>query len=1535
MEQKKETGARPLRVGIDVGSTTTKVVVLGSEGTEVLLSDYSRHHAKQLQSIKKALSLVEKAFPKGKFYAAITGSGAKGIAEEVGIPYVQEVVANSLILKETYQEIGTAIELGGQDAKMIFFQKDEESGEPKVFDMRMNGSCAGGTGAFIDEIASLLKTPIEEFDALAAKGKELYDISGRCGVYAKTDIQPLLNQGVPKEDLALSSFHAIAKQTIGGLAQGLTIQKPLVFEGGPLTFNPTLVRVFSERLELKEEEILFPSHPELLIACGAALASNRLFTEIKEQRAGELLSLIEDLEARREKAFAGNGCLERASKEGAAGESSKESTSKESSCEEKSGGRSFFSNEAEKQDFLQRHAKKEIQKPQLQAGDCLRVYLGIDSGSTTTKFVLLDEAETVVDSFYASNQGSPLQVAKEALLAMRDSYREKGVDLQILAAGTTGYGEMLFFKAFSAESHTVETVAHARAAAKYVGDASFLLDIGGQDMKAIWLDHGVITNIVVNEACSSGCGSFLENFAGSLGIPAKEIANKAFSSKHEAELGSRCTVFMTSNIVTEQRNGKSPEDIMAGLCRSIIENVFTKVIRISNLDSLGEKIVVQGGTFENDAVLRALEQYVGREVHRAPYPGIMGAIGAALLAKEEAEEALSKAGPAAEPLADTGREKTKAVHDKEAKNKAGDVKPHFISWDALENLTWEQEANVPCSFCNNHCQRAVIRFSNGNSWITNNRCERGEILGDPKEAKVRKDVKASQEKKKELPNLYVLREKWLFEDYLPEEEKGKDRRITIGLPRVLSFWETMPFWTSFWRKLGFRVKISAKGSHQLFEEGLSAVPSDTICFPAKLVHGHIRDLARKKVDRIFMPAIAETASENTESTSESMCAVVKGYPFVIRHSDSPEEQWEIPFDAPLFYWNREEDKVAQLTSYMKENFSLPAQEVKEAIAAGNKAMAEFKRRLKNAGSKVLEQVRKENSYAVVLASRPYQNDELVNHGLPRMLTELGIPVLTADALPGLEQVDLSKSRLDVVNNYHGRMLASAIMAAKDPNLQYIQLVSFGCGHDAYLSDEITRLMKEISGKAPLILKLDESEIQGPLRIRLRSFIETIESSRKAALAEHAALKDPYPVKFLKGDEKKRTVLVPNTSHAFCRIMSAAISRQGLNAQPLEIGREEAIRLGKKYVHNDICFPAQIVIGEALAALKKGHYDPAKTAIGMGKYIGDCRLTHYSALLRKALDDAGYEEVAILTNDDVDYHDLHPGFRMNLYSAVCLAAALPMIDILEELLRKIRPYEKAKGSSDQAFEAAMDDIVEGMEKRGLRGLYRGFRKAVGRMKEIPYDRSKKKPGVLIVGEYLLNFHPGANHEIERYLEKNGFEIIEARMTDVIRKSYYCRDEQIRNFHLKKGFAQKVWYHTASQIFELAHSLADWIAKKHPLYKRATRLPELAEKSDPIIPRSFDAGEGILIPGEIIHHAEHGCKAFVILQPFGCLPNHVVGRGIVKKLRELYPDVQILSLDYDPDVSFANLENRLQMLVMNSKERLKQNKGSLEKAALGEC
>lgn len=1442
-----------INVGIDIGSTTTKVVVVDSEKDTVLYSDYRRHHAKQMQSVKEILQSLESRFQEKKMRFCLTGSGSKLLAERLDLPFVQEVVANAVAVQKKFKNAGTAIELGGQDAKIIFFHKNTATGALDVSDMRMNGSCAGGTGAFIDEIASVLKTPVENFDTLASKGDCVYDISGRCGVYAKTDIQPLMNQGVSRENLALSTFHAIAKQTIGGLAQGLDIEKPVVFEGGPLTFNPTLIRVFAERLDLSSEEILIPERPELMIAYGAALSLQGMFCDTKgEYTPKELKQIIDEKEGDHEK-------------DGATRTSP------------------FFDSEKEKEEFQKRHALAEIKPRHMEAGETLHVYLGIDSGSTTTKFVLMDEEEQILDSFYAPNEGSPLIVAKNALIAMRERYREQGVTLDIIAAGTTGYGELLFANAFETECHVVETVAHACAAAKYVDGATFVLDIGGQDMKAIWIDRGIIKNIVVNEACSSGCGSFLENFASTLDISAREIATAAFSSEDPANLGSRCTVFMNSSIITEQRNGKRPEDIMAGLCRSIIENVFTKVIRVSNLESLGDKIVVQGGTFCNDAVLRAMEQYIGHEVVRAPYPGIMGAIGAALTAKEKVQKGLDK--------------KT------------------FIGLDAMDDFDFKQEANSPCPFCTNHCKRTIVSFSNGKRWITNNRCERGEVIGNPKDAKVREQVKKKKQKMDEVPNLFRVRERLLFQDY-PYQILEMEKEITIGLPRVLSYWDTMPFWNTFWRALGFKTQISDSSTREIYESGLSAVTSDTVCFPAKLVHGHLRNLADKKVDRIFMPSITTVPSENTESTSQSMCAVVKGYPIVIRNSDDPEKYFQIPFDAPLFHWYEKADRDRQLIQYMEETFQISKENVLTAITYGDRAQEMFQKKLKERGKRVLEEVTKKGSFAVVLASRPYQNDALVNHELPEMFTKLGIPVLTADSVPGVQNVDLSHSRLDVVNNYHARMLSSAVLAAQSEHLEYVQLVSFGCGHDAYLSDEIIRVMREISGKVPLILKVDESDIQGPLGIRVRSFVETVIMNReKNKTITVKPLQDPYPVKFMKESRKERYVLVPNTSHAFCRIMSAAMSAQGIKAVPLEIGREKAIQLGKRYVHNDICFPAQIVIGEALAGLQDGNYKNNEVAIGMGKYIGDCRLTHYSALLRKALDDAGYADVPILTNDDEDYHNIHPGFKMNIFSALRIAFALPMIDALEELLRKIRPYEIEKGSAQTAFDKALDKVVNGLEKRGVWGAARGFKEAIQIMKRVSYDRTHQKPRVLIVGEYLLNFHPGANHDIEAYLEKNGLEIVEAKMTDVIRKTYFYQDAQVKEYHIKKPMGKKLWYRTANNIFNLAHDLTDRIAKNHPLYEPACRMQDLVKDSDSIIHHTFDAGEGVLIPGEIIHHAKHGCRIFVILQPFGCLPNHVVGRGISKRLKELFPDAQILPLDYDPDVSFANIENRLQMLLSN--------------------
>ena len=659
---------RAYRIGIDVGSTTVKLVL--AENDRMLFHKYIRHFAKQRESILSLLEEIKPVIKDEPFKVCMTGSGARIIADKIGVSFTQEVVANSLALKKQYDKIGTAIELGGQDAKIIFFREDD-NGEPVVYDMRMNGSCAGGTGAFIDEVAAVLGVEDCKMNELACQGSSVYDISGRCGVFAKTDIQALLNQGVKKSDIALSSYHAIAKQTIGGLSQGLEIKAPVAFEGGPLTFHPRLGEVFAERLELKEKDILVPENPEIMVAYGAALSIDELHADSDDYVLSDLIIKMKE----------------------AAGEKNLPDD-----C-----GTLYFESAEEYDEFIKKHPHSEMPDYKPKFGETVNAYLGIDAGSTTTKLVLLNEKEEIIDTFYSSNEGNPLNVAKKALLAMYDKYKKAGAKLNIISAASTGYGEFLFSKAFRTETHIVETVAHSMAASKYVGDPSFILDIGGQDMKAIWLENGIITNIVVNEACSSGCGSFLENFAQTLNIETKDIAARAFESKKPAKLGSRCTVFMNSSIITEQRNGKQPNDIMAGLCRSIIENVFTKVIRVPNIDSLGNKIVVQGGTFRNDAVLRAMEQYVGKEVIRAPYPGLMGAIGSALTAKEAAE-------------------------------KEG-FRHSFISYKDLKNFTYKQEANSPCPYCTNHCNRTILTFSTGDSWVTNNRCEKGEVLGDPKDTR--------------------------------------------------------------------------------------------------------------------------------------------------------------------------------------------------------------------------------------------------------------------------------------------------------------------------------------------------------------------------------------------------------------------------------------------------------------------------------------------------------------------------------------------------------------------------------------------------------------------------------------------------------------------------------------------------------------------------------------------------------------------------------------------------------------------------------
>ncbi|MDO5424646.1 MAG: acyl-CoA dehydratase activase [Eubacteriales bacterium] len=1435
------------RFGIDVGSTTVKLIVRDRETGEILYSTYRRHFARQRETLEEILAEIQPKFSERKMKGAVCGSGGKPIAEKLGLPFVQEVVANAAAVCERYPNAGTAIELGGQDAKIIFFQKDEKTGELRTSDMRMNGSCAGGTGAFLDEIATLLHVDTADFEKLAAKGTTVYEISGRCGVFAKTDIQPLLIQGAPREDIALSTLHAIAKQTIGGLSQGLRLTPPILFEGGPLTFNPTLIRVFAKRLNLKEEEILIPEHPETIVALGASIAVDSLFSDAEEVTVEEL--------------------LKRCGR-------SLEGTEEETAFEPP-----FFQNPEEKEAFLKRHygELKQPERAVLENG-VLEAYLGIDSGSTTSKFVLLDRGERVVDTFYAANHGEPLKVICGGLTELYEKYRKQGTELKILGVGTTGYGEKMAAKAFQADFHIVETVAHAQGCMKFVPDASFLLDIGGQDMKAIWINDGVITDILLNEACSSGCGCFLENFASSLGMEAEEIAENAFSSQSPARLGSRCTVFMNSTIINEQREGKLPKDIMAGLCRSIIENVFTKVVRVNRKETLGNRIVVQGGTFRNLAVLRAMEEYVGKDVTLAPYPGEMGALGVALLTKRQIE--------------------TYGYADGKGSS--------FIGFDKVKSFSYEIRTGVPCNGCANHCRRTIMQFAGIGSYVTGNRCERGLIgNGEPK-----------KKKEQAAPDLFADRNHWLFETYsfTPVREPQKER---IGIPRVLEFWDSMPFWTTFFRALGYEVVLSHKSSRTQYEKGLSYVASDTICFPAKLVHGHILDLAEQKADRIFMPYVMHMPPEGKDKLSPYVCSVVQGYPMVIQNGQNPVKNYGIPFDTPIFHWFQEKDRKAQICRYAQECLHAGRKEAGEAFRQAESALLQFRNRLYAGAEEVIAYAREHHTFAVVLAGRPYHSDPLVNHEVSKVFTRRGIPVLPADALAEIREEDLSRTRVEITNNFHTRMLASAMAAAEREELEYVQLVSFGCGHDAVLSDEIVRIL-ESGKKSPLVLKIDESDAAGALDIRISSFIESVRIRREKQKGPYTVrpLPEPNPAKFYKSDKKKRTLLVPNISAEVSVLLEGILEKEQFQVKRVPVGGLEQIRLGKQYVHNDICFPAQMVIGELIGELQRGHYKQSEVAVCMVKFQCDCRMSHYAGLLRKGLDSAGFSEVPVLTTDVNDTKEMHPGVFLLGISAVLEAVwAFMMLDILTELCRKIRPYECRSGETNQVYQACVRRISDAM-KTGIGEARKEFEGCIDAMAKIPYDRSHKKPAVFVTGELLVTYHPGSNFKIEEYLESNGMETIFPRITDQLRKDFLASGVEIKDYHANIP----PYPFLVSWLFDTIQEKLEKSAKRHPLYEKGMKPKALYEGVKEIIPSTLSCGEGWLMAAEIDHYARAGVKSFVILQPFGCLPNHICGRGVIKSLKEKYPDIQILPLDLDPDTSYANVENRLQMLLMNREETI---------------
>ncbi len=735
---------------------------------------------------------------------------------------------------------------------------------------------------------------------------------------------------------------------------------------------------------------------------------------------------------------------------------------------------------------------------------------------------------------------------------------------------------------------------------------------------------------------------------------------------------------------------------------------------------------------------------------------------------------------------------------------------------------------------------------------------------------------------------------------------------TIGLPRVLEFWDSMPFWSTFFRALGYRTLFSGESNAALYQEGLSFVASDTICFPAKLVHGHILDLAEKKVDRIFMPYVMHMPPEGVDKQSPYVCSVVQGYPMVVHNSQSPEARYGIPFDTPIFHWFQEKSRKKQVCAYAAESLGVTKQEAEAAFDQAEKAICTFRSTLENRASEIIEQTKANGGYAVVLAGRPYHTDAYVSHNISKLFTKKGIPVLTVDSLPGLKEVDLANTRIEITNDFHTRMLAGAVIAAKEPALEYVQLVSFGCGHDAVLSDEIVRIMTSMSDKPPLILKVDESEASGSLGIRVQSFLETVAIRRKRFPSEEMRyLPQPSPVKFYRKDKKKRTILIPNISAEVSTLLCGILEKENFLVKSIPVGGTKEIGLGKKYVHNDICFPCQMVIGELIAELQTGKYDQDDVAVGMVKFQCDCRMSHYAGLLRKGLDAAGFDRVPIVTTDIGDSKKMHPGVFLLGISAVLEAIwVFMMLDILSELCRKIRPYEVNAGETDRVYQECVNAIAEAI-RTGIHAARKTFEVCIDKMAAIPYDRSTLKPRVFVTGELLVTYHPGSNFNIERYLEANGMESVFPRVTDQLRKDFQATGAEIKDYHANIP----PYPFAVDFLFNYIQDKLEKVAIRHPLFKKGMRPKAMYEGVRDIIPETLSCGEGWLMAAEIAHYAEEDVRCFIILQPFGCLPNHICGRGVIKKLKDRYPGVRILPLDLDPDTSYANVENRLQMLIMN--------------------
>ncbi len=1469
----------PVRIGIDVGSTTVKVVCL-DENDKMIYGDYQRHRADIRNTIitvvTKALEEVEKSCSLGSEHPVsvkVTGSGGLSVSQWLNIPFIQEVVAATTAVKKIIPQTDVVIELGGEDAKITYFTGGVEQ--------RMNGTCAGGTGAFIDQMAALLETDAPGLNELARGYQQIYPIAARCGVFAKTDVQPLINEGARREDIAASIFQAVVNQTISGLACGKPIRGNVAFLGGPLHFLEQLRQRFVETLKLTPEATIVPENSQLFVAAGSAYSADKVYKPLSNEAPKTSKTIKEFKESLTHLEGAELNEVQRLDP--------------------------LFKDEEDLRLFRERHAKDTAKRGDLNSTHG-PVFLGLDAGSTTTKAVLVNKSGEILWDFYDVNGGSPVDLAVRVL---KDLYKILPRDVYIARAVSTGYGEALFQAALGVDAGEVETITHYRAAEFFVPGVEFLLDIGGQDMKCLRMKDGAITSIQLNEACSAGCGSFLANFANSMNLDIKEFSKKALLAKKPVDLGSRCTVFMNSRVKQAQKEGATIDDISAGLSYSVIKNALFKVIKLRRASEIGTKVVVQGGTFYNDAVLRAFEKISGVNVFRPDVAGLMGAYGSALIAYDQWCD-LTAPKP--------GQEK-------------GWVPPKIVSniatLEQLESFKVDLEL-TRCGGCQNNCLLTINTFRTAGidggecevrQFITGNRCEKGlerHSLKNQKTDSSAKVVDGSNKKNTgvestgfEIPNLFDWKYKRLFNHYVPLRPEDAPNG-SVGIPRVLNMYENYPMWFTIFTNLGFQVKLSPRSSHMIYERGMESIPSESVCYPAKISHGHMESLIKMGCKFIFYPCIPYEKIEDKGAGNHYNCPVVTSYPEVLKHNlDNITENDSLTFMNPFL-------PIYDLTR-LRERFyeeihkyypKIARDKVYEAVDAGWKEQEQFKYDVQQKAEEALEELVITGGNGIVLAGRPYHLDPEINHGIPEMIHGLGIAVFTEDSVAHLGSVERPLRIIDQWT-YHNRLYRAANFVSGMPNLELVQLTSFGCGLDAVTADQVDEIMKSKSRMYTLI-KIDEGSNLGAVRIRIRSLIAAVKArmrNPKKVVRKTAAYQR---VVFTEEMRHEYTILAPQMSPIHFRLLQKAFQYSGYNFVVLDALDPKAVDTGLKFVNNDACYPSILVTGQMIEALQSGKYDLNKVALMITQTGGGCRATNYIGFIRRALNDAGWGHIPVISLNALGM-EKNPGFTFTpgMVHKAMMSAFIG--DLFMRVLYRVRPYEAQPGSADALYEkwnARAEEMLKSNSIFKYKKLIKGIIRDFDRLPILPV----KKPRVGVVGEILVKFHPTANNNIVKVIESEGAECVMPDLMDFL--FYTFSDGAFRHKELAFPKSEERNGRFAVWALELYRTYMKKCLRKSRRFEAPNSIWDMMKSVDGLIQVGNISGEGWFLTAEMVELIKEGVPSIACIQPFACLPNHITGKGMIKALRKKYPKANISAIDYDPGASEVNQLNRLKLLLSNA-------------------